>query len=69
MASLTMWKFSMTPQDKSFYKALGQRIAEARKTQGFTQVELSNQLGISQQTTKVAAYALPLRHWWPFLKC
>lgn len=40
----------MTPQDKLFYKRLGQRIAKARKAQGFTQVELARSLGISQQT-------------------
>jgi transcriptional regulator with XRE-family HTH domain len=40
----------MTPQDKTFYKALGQRIAEARKAQGLTQTDLANRLGISQQT-------------------
>jgi transcriptional regulator with XRE-family HTH domain len=50
MASHHYWIHSVTPQDKSFYKALGQRIAEARKAQGLTQVELANRLGISQQT-------------------
>ncbi len=50
MASLQHWINTVTPQDKSFYKELGQRIAEARKAQGLTQVELANRLGISQQT-------------------
>jgi transcriptional regulator with XRE-family HTH domain len=36
--------------DRSFYLALGQRIAEARKGQGFTQAQLAKQLGIAQQT-------------------
>jgi transcriptional regulator with XRE-family HTH domain len=40
----------MTPEDEVFYKALGQRIAEARKAQGITQVELAKMLGVSQQT-------------------
>jgi transcriptional regulator with XRE-family HTH domain len=36
--------------DRSFYLALGQRIAAARKGQGFTQAQLAEQLGIAQQT-------------------
>jgi len=40
----------MTPEDEVFYKALGQRIAEARKAQGITQVQLAKTLGVSQQT-------------------
>lgn len=40
----------MTASDKSFYKALGQRIAQYRKEQGLTQVQLAEQLGIAQQT-------------------
>ena len=40
----------MTALDKSFYKALGQRIALFRKEQGLTQVQLAEKLGIAQQT-------------------
>ena len=40
----------MTVTDKLFYAQLGQRIAEARKTRGMTQVQLSEALGIAQQT-------------------
>ncbi|MDH5328172.1 MAG: helix-turn-helix domain-containing protein [Gammaproteobacteria bacterium] len=40
----------MTPSDKSFYKALGQRIAHLRKERGLTQVQLAESLGIAQQT-------------------
>lgn len=50
MASLPDWISTVTPQDKRFYQALGQRIAEQRKAQGLTQVELAERLGISQQT-------------------
>lgn len=40
----------MTPEDEVFYAALGQRIANARKAQGITQVQLAKMLGVSQQT-------------------
>ncbi|MET1257426.1 helix-turn-helix domain-containing protein [Aliikangiella maris] len=40
----------MTPQDKDYYQALGQRIAQYRKAQNLTQVQLAEFLGISQQT-------------------
>lgn len=50
MASAPQWVVQMTPQDKSFYQTLGQRIARFRKAQGFTQVQLAETLGISQQT-------------------
>jgi transcriptional regulator with XRE-family HTH domain len=36
--------------DKAFYVQLGQRITEARKAQGLTQVQLAEILGIAQQT-------------------
>lgn len=40
----------MTPQDKIFYREMGQRIARFRKAQGLTQVQLAETLGIAQQT-------------------
>ena len=40
----------MTPQDKIFYRELGQRIAKFRKEQNLTQVQLAEILGIAQQT-------------------
>lgn len=49
MASLQHW-MTVTPQDKRFYQALGQRLAAARKAQGLTQQQLAERLGISQQT-------------------
>jgi transcriptional regulator with XRE-family HTH domain len=36
--------------DKNFYHALGARIADARKAQGMTQVQLAEELGVAQQT-------------------
>ena len=50
MASTPHWAHGMTPKDKRFYQALGQRIAQLRKAQGFTQTQLAEILGISQQT-------------------
>ena len=40
----------MAAREKSFYAGLGRRIAERRKAQGITQVELAKELGIAQQT-------------------
>jgi len=39
----------MTKDDADFFKQLGQRIAQMRKEMGFTQVQLAELLGISQQ--------------------
>ncbi|MCK9488184.1 MAG: helix-turn-helix transcriptional regulator [Xanthomonadales bacterium] len=36
--------------DKTFYAALGQRIAERRKAIGLTQQQLADALGLAQQT-------------------
>lgn len=40
----------MATKEKTFYAQLGRRIAERRKAQGMTQVELAGVLGIAQQT-------------------
>lgn len=40
----------MQPKDEQFFKALGARIASARKTHKLTQQQLAEQLGIAQQT-------------------
>jgi transcriptional regulator with XRE-family HTH domain len=40
----------MTPEDKTYYQELGQRIAQFRKAQGLTQTQLAEVLNISQQT-------------------
>jgi transcriptional regulator with XRE-family HTH domain len=42
--------FSVAAIDKSYYRQLGQRIAERRKALGITQVELAATLGVAQQT-------------------
>lgn len=50
MASTQHWRSHMTPEDKVFYRALGQRIAQLRKAQELTQAQLAKTLGIAQQT-------------------
>lgn len=53
--------------DKTFYAALGQRLAERRKILGLTQQQLADAIGIAQQTLahyevgrlRVAAALLP----------
>ena len=50
---MTVFTQSRTPvnsQDEKFFKALGARIAQARKTQQLSQQQLADQLGIAQQT-------------------
>ena len=67
MAYSSHWIATVTPQDKQFYRAMGQRIAQYRKAQNLTQTDLAEQLGISQQTLahyevgrlRVAAAMLP----------
>lgn len=50
MTTPTLWTQVMTPDDKRFYKELGQRIAHLRKAHDLTQQQLAELLGISQQT-------------------
>jgi transcriptional regulator with XRE-family HTH domain len=45
--------------EKQFFKDLGARIAELRKAQNITQVQLAETLGVSQQT--VTAYEVGRR--------
>lgn len=40
----------MTQDEKAFFKQLGARIAELRKSAGITQVQLAETVGVSQQT-------------------
>ena len=40
----------MNSQEAKFFKAIGARIAEARKAQGLTQTQLAEHLGLAQQT-------------------
>ena len=41
---------TMNTRDEQFFKELGARIAKTRKEHGLTQQELSEQLGVAQQT-------------------
>ena len=43
------WISVMTQDEKEYFKVLGARIAQMRKNQGLTQVQLAQALGISQQ--------------------
>jgi len=45
---------SMTPDERVFFQAMGERIAEARKALGMTQTQLADELGVAQQV--VASY-------------
>src|SRR3546814_14047818 len=40
----------MAVKNEAFFKALGERIAKARKERGLTQQQLADKLGVSQQT-------------------
>jgi transcriptional regulator with XRE-family HTH domain len=46
----------MTPESRTYFRALGKHIAEQRKQIDMTQAELARALGVSQQT--VFAYEL-----------
>jgi transcriptional regulator with XRE-family HTH domain len=49
----------MTQNEKSFFKALGSRVAQLRKEHGLTQTQLGERLGITQQM--VASYEIGRR--------
>lgn len=46
----TLLSLAVNTKDESFFKALGARIAQARKERDITQVQLAAALGIAQQT-------------------
>ncbi len=48
------WTEQMDRRNKPFFRALGERVAQLRKEQGLTQVQLAGTLMLSQQL--VAAY-------------
>lgn len=50
MAVFTTRRTTVNSKDEQFFKALGARVAHARKVQGLTQQQLGDQLGIPQQT-------------------
>lgn len=41
---------TLTQEEKVYFKALGARIAQRRKSAGMTQVQVADALGIAQQT-------------------
>lgn len=49
----------MTHNEKAFFRAMGMRIAEARKASNITQVQLAETMDVSQQT--VAAWEVGRR--------
>jgi DNA-binding transcriptional regulator YiaG len=50
MAVLITSGTHVNSQEQQFFKAIGARIAQARKHQNLTQQQLAEQLGIAQQT-------------------
>jgi transcriptional regulator with XRE-family HTH domain len=51
---VTIRRKEMTPEDRAFYKALGERLIKQREKIGLTQAEVAAALRIAQQT--YAAY-------------
>lgn len=41
---------AISPDERAFFAQLGARIAELRKAQGITQIQMAEALGVSQQT-------------------
>lgn len=65
MAAIDRISAAMDAKDEHFFKALGGRLKAARKAQGLTQVQLSEQLGIAQQTLahyEVGRARVPVSH-------
>lgn len=50
---------ALSKEERGFFEALGARIAQLRKDQGITQVQLAELLGVSQQT--ITAYEVGRR--------
>jgi len=59
MASLSQYIAAMTQDEKDYFKVLGSRVAQLRRDQALTQVQLAEALGISQQM--VASYEVGRR--------
>lgn len=59
---------AISPDERAFFTELGARIAELRKAQGITQIQMAEALGVSQQTVnsyevarrRVPVSALPI---------
>lgn len=41
---------AISPDERAFFVELGARVAELRKAQGITQIQMADALGVSQQT-------------------
>ena len=50
---------ALSQEERAFFAQLGSRIADLRKAQGITQVQLADLLGVSQQT--ITAYEVGRR--------
>ena len=59
MASLSPLPDAVTPEEKHYFKKLGDRIAQLRKEQNLTQQQLADELGLAQQV--VASYEIGRR--------
>ena len=53
------WTAMISADEKTFFKLFGKRIAELRKEQGLTQVQMAEALGVSQQ--QVASFEVGRR--------
>lgn len=52
--AMTAVPTSMTPDERAFFQAMGDRVADTRKALGMTQAQLADELGVAQQV--VASY-------------
>ena len=59
MASLSSAIDTVTPEEKLYFKELGNRISQLRKEQNLTQQQLADELGLAQQV--IASYEIGRR--------
>lgn len=59
MAPLSPVLDAVTPEEKRYFKELGNRIAQLRKEQNLTQQQLADELGVAQQV--IASYEIGRR--------
>jgi transcriptional regulator with XRE-family HTH domain len=65
---IEMATVAISPDERAFFVQLGARMAELRKAQGITQIQMAEALGVSQQTInsyevarrRIPASALPV---------
>src|SRR5882672_7204607 len=48
--NLERYHMAISANERAFFERLGTRVAELRRTQNITQVEMAKALGVSQQT-------------------